>query len=710
MRSAIMDLRSASHLRCFRNFAYVLESVCSVHTGSDMKTRAAFRLLCSLLASAAAASCGTSGTDPATEPAPGAPDAGLDDGGGAVHFGKEHVLTSLTIDPAPAAIEVTDSVIVPQPFHAVAHFDDQSSVALTSGVSWSSTSLAVGRIDAAGVYAPSGAQGGDVQVKAAYKGLVATAKLLVKLHLHDNPASVPAADQATLKGAKNPDATVVWAYPYDGTVFPRGLGAPPLMWNGGLAGDVVYVHLTSPTFELESFSLPKAPASFTLAPDTWQKFVDSTSGKAKLTVARLSAGAATVIADHAWTVAPASMKGTIYYWANNLGRVERIKPGATAPDDFSAGVLPGSVTSNGNTFTCTMTCHTVSADGSTLVSGGDVFAGTYDLRANAVKFDKGGTPGAPDKRAWAMPALSPNGKYLVENASNLPGPPGGSDGLFLTADGTRVPSSGLDGIRFGMPAFSPDGTRLAYVDASDALALLDFDLAAGRGQNARVLVQAGTAPDLAKIGFPSVSPDAASVVYHRGTGLDTRGTHADLYLASTATAGQEVRLANLDGDGYPFAAGARDASYNFEPTFAPVASGGYFWVVFTSRRTYGNALTGGPADVKQLWVAAIDQTPTPGKDPSHPAFRLPGQAIDSLNMRGFWALDPCKGDGSGCASGTECCGGYCDTTGDAGAPVCRSSVAACAQDGDHCATSSDCCDVATGTTCINHVCSVASPK
>ena len=37
----------------------------------------------------------------------------------------------------------------------------------------------------------------------------------------------------------------------------------------------------------------------------------------------------------AWTVAPASMRGTIYYWSNNLGRVLRIKPGAAMPDDFA---------------------------------------------------------------------------------------------------------------------------------------------------------------------------------------------------------------------------------------------------------------------------------------------------------------------------------------------------------------------------------------
>ena len=38
-------------------------------------------------------------------------------------------------------------------------------------------------------------------------------------------------------------------------------------------------------------------------------------------------------------------------------------------------------------------------------------------------------------------------------------------------------------------------------------------------------------------------------------------------------------------------------------------------------------------------------------------------------MRGFMSLPPCAQDGQGCASGTDCCGGYCAGGGDGGAPV-----------------------------------------
>ena len=109
---------------------------------------------------------------------------------------------------------------------------------------------------------------------------------------------------------------------------------PKLMWNGGANGDAYYVHVQSATFDLESFAKVDAPSRFDFVPATWTKLVDSTSGAATLTVARFSGGSAKVAVDHKWTIAPASMRGTIYYWANNVGRVMRIKPGATVPDDI----------------------------------------------------------------------------------------------------------------------------------------------------------------------------------------------------------------------------------------------------------------------------------------------------------------------------------------------------------------------------------------
>jgi hypothetical protein len=239
------------------------------------------------------------------------------------------------------------------------------------------------------------------------------------------------------------------------------------------------------------------------------------------------------------------------------------------------------------------------------------------------------------------------------------------------------------------------------------------------------------------ITWPSVSPDGQWIIYARADSFDTRGGNGDLYLASAVNPNVEIRLAKANGDGYPFAAGARDLSWNYEPSFAPVANGGYFWVVFTSRRTYGNTLTGqaepcmgacatdpscatdscastcactSATEVKQLWVVAIDQNPTPGVDPSHAPFHLTGQDETNLAMRGFMALPPCLADGETCSSGTDCCGRFCSSNPDGGSPMCSTTPPACSPDGSGCTTTSDCCGAATGSTCINSVCSEPTPK
>ncbi len=620
--------------------------------------------------------------------------------GGGLNHGS---IVSLELTPGAATLVLDNGASGQQPFKAIAHYQDKTTGSVDA--TWAATNIAVGSIDTAGLFSAPGLQGGTVAVTASYGGKDATATLTVKLHVVTNPLGVDAATQGILQQASAPDAAVKWAYPYDGTVFPRGIGAPPLMWMGGGSGDLYYIHVTSPTYELETYTTADT-SRFDFGAAIWDAFASSTSGGAELEVARVAAGNATVIVDHHYTIAPSSMRGTIYYWAINTGRVMRIKPGATAPDDFL-----------GPTVTCP-SCHTVSANGSNLVMSEGNWPITssigYNLGTDANDFQ--GYPVATGASRWSLAGVSADGKVIVQNFAPLRGPIGVFTGAFDSITGVEIPNNGIEGKELWMPAFSPDDKLLAYLDSqSKDLRAYDWDAAAKHASNERLITPAGADAATKVISFPTASPDHQWLVYQRSSEVGSLGNASDLYIASVAQPGVEVPLANLNGTNYPFAAGNRDLHLDYEPTFAPVAAGGFFWVVFHSRRTFGNALTGQAyggegIGTKQLWVAAIDQNPVPGKDPSHPAFHLSGQALDTLNMRGYWALDPCKGDGQGCASGVECCGGFCDGGGDGGQPMCKSSSGGgCSQAGDHCDTATDCCDKASGASCINHVCAEAPP-
>ncbi len=639
---------------------------------------------------ALAASCSSSNNDSSggTQSSGTVNSTGTQGTGGSCGFGCGQgggINGTLTISPPTATITVVDGVAQVAPFEA-----DLNGQAV-AGAAWVVDLSSVATVDATGNVTATGNVGGQVVLKATLNGQTATALVDVNIKKTLNLGGFTAGEQALLQGATSPDASVVWAYPYDKTVFPKGILAPELMWNGGGVGDKYFVHLVGHYVDLNIFTTADPASRFQLGDLEWTQLIESgPGGKVNLDVARLPTGApdATKVASHTWTIANGSLRGTVYYWSNNLGRVLRIKPGDAMPEDFLAAA--------GVTGNCS-TCHAVSANGSTLILGGDVGVSTFDLLTNTTALDIQNV-GKPI-RNWAMPAVSPDGNVVIENNAPLPGPPGGSDGMWDSHTGTKLTGTGLEGIFLDMPAFAPDGTRLAYVDHNTkGLGIFNYDAVAHTAANAIPLVAQGASP----IAFPSVSPDAKSIAYHRGS-LDTRFGPGDLYLASVDQPGSETPLAGINGDTYPFAAGARDLHQNYEPTFAPLDAGGFAWVVFTSRRTYGNRLTGDSTVVKQLWVAAIDQTVTPGVDPSHPAFHVPGQDQGTLNMRGFWALDTCKQTGATCGTGSECCNKNCD------AGVCKDpNPNGCSALGNECKGTPDCCDAPA--TCINGFCSEPPPN
>jgi hypothetical protein len=726
-----------------------------------MRTRSLLLVVAGVATSAAVcllAACGSSSEsvfgNPNDEAGAGG-SSGDNPGGGGFGGGGDastRAIASLAIDPASATLDLTGAPFPTEQLTAIATFADGTTGPVPA--SWSATNAAVGGIDGSGLYTPRGTKGGLVTVTANAGGQTATATLTVKLHQLDNPAGADAATQAALLAATAADAATVWTYPYDGTAYPRGLNAPELMWNGGAGGDVYAIHVDSPTYELTSFTAaspvvatagatPAGATSFAFDPAEWATFASSTSGDAKLTVTRKSGSSFTKVVDQTWKIASRSMSGTIYYWAINRAAVVRIKPGASAPDFFlSSATVPAPGEKNGSGVVTTQmfcpSCHTVSADGSTLAMGtgdwggagvNDVWSTLYDLAGGATTFHGYQTTNPATR--YPLAALTPDGKVLVENWAKVRGnamgkddapidvsAPSGTTGTLLT--GTDLEALVGAGHHTLFPVFSADDAMFAYVDSVTLeLYALDWNPTTKKFSNK---VKMAAKPASGKIAYPTISPDHRWIVYQLGPDYGSLDTSyvGDLYAIDTTKPLSPIALGAINTTKSGAATATRDEHRSYEATFAPVASGGYFWLVFHSRRTYGNRLVDVPyvngsegSGTKQLWVAALDVAGPGGPvttDPSHPPFWLPGQDPTTRNMRGYWALDPCHPDGASCATGTDCCGGFCDATDDAGAPICGKSAAGCSQPGDKCDVAADCCNASAGVLCINHACAEPPPK
>ncbi len=557
-----------------------------------------------------------------------------------------------------------------------------------------------------------------------------------------NPAGLSDTDVQALQ-AGGPTTGGRMLYPYDQTVFPRGMLAPTLMWEGGMA-DAVYVHIQASLFEYKGCLTPTGPNQLTLPQDVWDMAGQKTRGPSDPFVIEVTTRAAGAIAGpftQHMTIAQATIKGSIFYnsyssllpSAGGLGgAVLRIPPGGVAEKYLS-------VQCNG--------CHTLSANGSRMVTQTLDFLNpaltmgkTFPLTPTTPKDPPGMT--VSPRGAWS--ALTPDGSVYLTNSTATSvgrsviaqGPGASVDAqMFETDTGVLVANTGIP-VGAMMPMFSPDGGFLVFNDfaigSAKGLALMRYDGGSRTAADYRVLYTEPAAN--MRPGWPFFLPDNGGVVFTRTNALDfsgdgagllgiTFGPASDLHMVDVDT-GTTLLLARAmgfntvadaasDSNTYlPF--GAEDLHKNYFPTVSPVAAGGYFWVLFDSLRHYGNR-----GITRQLWGAAVAITADGDYtiDRSHPPFYLEGQEFGTGNHRAFAALDPCKMDGNDCTSGIDCCGGFC-TIPDTGddefgiEPVgkCTANVPMCAKTNERCTTNADCCppeDVReTPNTCIAGFCAV----
>jgi hypothetical protein len=576
---------------------------------------------------------------------------------------------------------------------------------------------------------------------------------------------VSAALQAELQGSATADSTIGWLYPYNNTVWPQGILAPLLQWNAGAYNfDAVYIHIYEAAFDFKGFYTNTATPFINtpVSEAAWTAMAYSNGGE-PVTVSLVfdSGGTAIGPITETWNIALGTLEGTVYYnsygtqLATNYccdlegnrfgGATLAVKGGSTNP-----------VLIAGSNSECRV-CHSVAAGGSMLVTQqGSNYptSSSYNLQTLEQTTM---TPTGDGTFAW--PAIYPDGTFLFSNSSPISGGTLAPSGLYTvpggaTSDGgtggTVIPATGLipdggTGIGAACPAFSPDGTHVAFNfyggTGADRVSLAWMDFAQPTSAFSGLFTLYTPPSGGGTAVWPSFLPTNNAVLFELETvynGRDFAGTRSTCDssgpCSNTGTEGElwwvdqttktPTRLDQANGLNYlPTGPNDHMADWelNYEPTVNPVPSGGYAWVVFTSRRLYGNIATINPywsdprfhdisqtPTTKKLWVAAIDLNAAPGTDPSHPAFYLPGQELLAGNSRGYWVVNPCLANGTSCLTGDQCCGGYCEG-GDGGALTCGSIPSGCSTEYEKCSTASDCCGSGSGIQCIDSICSEPAP-
>jgi hypothetical protein len=767
---------------------------------------------------AAAAGCGNSGNGNSFKPvgmdasAPGDAtmdtSATADSGGDSAANDSPSLLedagpTTLAISPAmpTASATLTNGVLATTPVQLKALATNLEGT-VTAAASWSFDRGELGSIDATtGIFTATGNLGGIGNVTAKWDGLTATVPLAVSVLSVQNGGSggldggaeagaggiggvggsgpggpVSTGTQTILTGTATAPASPAelgWLYPYDQTVWPRGLLPPLLQWQTTHTVAGVFIHMTEQNYEFQGFYAGSALVNQPVDATAWQQATYGNGGDklhVEITVTDGTTAWGPIAED--WIIAAGVLQGTVYYGSYNSqlagtsnGAVLAIQPGATAPNI----AIPGTG------GTCNV-CHSVSADGSTLFMQNDTTAVGY-WNGSSYNLTDGGTviatytgdasDGTTNNRKFLWSAPYPDGTFAMASSEYTREAYPGASLLFKRSDATQIATTGwTTSVTSAVtPIFSTDGRTIAFnywtgtatnaVDpgAGHNLVAMDFDCGAGDGGTT-----CGTPPysfanlrqlysDTSRYpGWPAFLPDATGLVFHNtlvpgnegpncgagGSGncwLTTwAGAQAEIWwtnvpAATSTTPPAPLRLDGLNGlnagtsylptnTNHP-----NDTVLNYEPTVNPIASGGYYWVVFTSRRMYGNVAAGDPYDTgngtypipKKLWVAAVNIGGTPGQDISHPAFYLPGQELNAGNLRGYWVVNPCKQNGNSCLTGDECCNGFC-RDGDAGQLECTSQPPGCSNEYEKCASTADCCGAPQGFQCLNGLCASPGPQ
>lgn len=328
--------------------------------------------------------------------------------------GAEHLSAGFQVTPSVASFSVqgVPAGCFQGPIHAVWSVDRQDRAS----------------VDGSGQVSLLAPIAGDITATAYVGKFSAQGVVSVRVNVLDNLQAPAGSEQAFAATPRGSDPMTV-LYPYADTVFPLGLRAPNLQWDGaGTTAQAVEIELRSPATGTASFSWRKllsdsSPGRFSVPQEVWSSFEASAKGQtAAYSVQRMIGGAARPAVVRPISLATAPVRGKIYY--TQYARSGTADLMVADPGSMSgASAVFASDAGGVNGRKCPV-CHSVSADGSLFATSDR----SYSANGGLSRIDSGGgfTPlsdyttvtdpyqtGADDWRGFAWAPLTPDGKYAL---------------------------------------------------------------------------------------------------------------------------------------------------------------------------------------------------------------------------------------------------------------------------------------------------------